>query len=50
MWVLGASMKRKRVKRDGIFIISIFKLVSNCLFNVIGQIPFWEIESSVLSD
>jgi hypothetical protein len=26
-----------------------FKWLPNCLFNVIGLIPFWEMESSVLS-
>jgi len=30
------------------FVISLLKLLPNCLFNVIGLIPFWEKEGSVL--
>ncbi len=31
------------------FITSLLKLLSSCLFNVIGLIPFWEMESTVLT-
>ena len=49
MALLEASTKRKEEREMEAFIISLFKWLPNCLFNVIWSILFREIESSVLS-
>ncbi len=45
----GWKLKGKEERQIEAFIISLFKRLPNCLFNVIGLIPFREVESSVLS-
>ncbi len=42
-------LKGKEERQIEAFIISLFEQLPNCLFNVIGLIPFREVESSVLS-
>ncbi len=42
-------LKEKEESETEAFIISIFKWLPICLFNVIGLIPIWEMESSVLT-